>query len=344
MSSLTETHTASNVYLSRLHQLAVHRGLQTDQMLALCGLSQADLDLPNHRIKTGSLAQFLQLIWDGTQDESMGLCDTLVPRGAFYMMGKLAIHEATLGRALKIGSRFYRMISPRYRIDVSVKSSVALVSFDIVDPVDDQHNLFSELTLMAWHRFASWLIAENVTMQQVHFPYSPPEQVAEYTYMFPGKLKFNQSFLGFSFHRSFLDRRTVQNSLGLRNFIQNCPQELFMQPKVDFSLAGELKTYLKNKLSERFPTIEQAAEAVHTTKRTLIRKLADEGTSYQQLKDDLRLERSTYLLSKDHVLSVGQVAEALGYSDAAVFARAFKSWTGLTPSEYRTEFSAPSSK
>lgn len=73
---------------------------------------------------------------------------------------------------------------------------------------------------------------------------------------------------------------------------------------------------------------------MHMTKRTLMRRLKEEGTTYQQLKDRVRRDRAVTLL-RDHVLSVSAVAEAVGFSDAAVFARSFRKWTGTSPREFR---------
>ena len=94
------------------------------------------------------------------------------------------------------------------------------------------------------------------------------------------------------------------------------------------------------RFSQGFPSIDAAADVMHMTKRTLIRKLKEEGTSYQKLKDRVRRDRAIYLLTK-HTLSVGEVAEKVGFSDSAVFARAFKSWTGSSPREYRSSFDQP---
>jgi AraC-like DNA-binding protein len=74
------------------------------------------------------------------------------------------------------------------------------------------------------------------------------------------------------------------------------------------------------------------------TKRTMIRKLKEEGTSYQKIKDLVRRDRAVYYLTRRGLL-VGEVAEKVGFSDSAVFARAFKTWTGLSPREYRVNFS-----
>jgi AraC-like DNA-binding protein len=68
--------------------------------------------------------------------------------------------------------------------------------------------------------------------------------------------------------------------------------------------------------------------------RTFIRRLKNEGTSYQTLVDEVRREIASWLI-RDKSLSVERVAERLGYQDTSNFSRVFKRWFNDTPSAYR---------
>ena len=70
------------------------------------------------------------------------------------------------------------------------------------------------------------------------------------------------------------------------------------------------------------------------SERSLQRKLADAGTSYREVLDDTRREMAlAYLASKPHTLS--EITFLLGFADSRSFSRAFRRWTGQSPSEYR---------
>ena len=71
------------------------------------------------------------------------------------------------------------------------------------------------------------------------------------------------------------------------------------------------------------------------SERTLKRRLQEEEASFQQLVDQVRLERAQDLL-RSTGMNLSQIADALGYADAANFTRAFKRWTGASPSHYRS--------
>ena len=68
----------------------------------------------------------------------------------------------------------------------------------------------------------------------------------------------------------------------------------------------------------------------------LVRRLKDEGSSYQQIKDNLRRDTAVYFLSRPE-LSIDEIALQLGFSEPSAFHRAFKKWTGVTPGVYRQE-------
>lgn len=82
------------------------------------------------------------------------------------------------------------------------------------------------------------------------------------------------------------------------------------------------------------PSLERIAGQLHTTPRTLIRRLKAQDTSYRQLLEDARLDCADALLA-DARLTVAEVAQRLGYSDPANFGRAFRKLTGMTPAAWR---------
>jgi len=84
------------------------------------------------------------------------------------------------------------------------------------------------------------------------------------------------------------------------------------------------------------PSQELAAELVGTSPRSLRRRLAEEGTSWLTLVGDLRFARAAARLREDRA-SIREVAEELGYSDAAHFRRFFRSRAGVPPSAWRDE-------
>ncbi|MFK7831178.1 MAG: AraC family transcriptional regulator [Congregibacter sp.] len=326
--------TAASSFVSDFCALARSNGLDAEALLRSAGVDVTIALNPAQRVPNEKLAALVISVWDKLGDEGMGLTARPIPRGAFHMMGRVAVGEATLRDALKQGARFYAMLGGAYDAQLIEHAELAVIRFDMCAPPRPRYHLFAEITALAWHRLASWLIGENVLLRDVCFDYPAPIHVAEYSYLFPAQHVFEAQSLSFSFPRHFLDRAVEQSRSTLDSFMYSCPEELFSQPKVDFSIASDLMRVLRQSFASGFPPLEQSAEQLHMTQRTLMRRLKSEGTSYQQLKDRVRRDRAMVLL-KNRQLSVSDVAEAVGYSDAAVFARSFRKWTGTSPREFR---------
>jgi AraC-like DNA-binding protein len=84
------------------------------------------------------------------------------------------------------------------------------------------------------------------------------------------------------------------------------------------------------------PNKTAIADLLAVTPRTLQRRLADEGTSFRTLLNELRYERATDYLKRPD-LSLDDITFLLGFRDSTVFYRAFKQWSGKTPGEYREQ-------
>lgn len=86
--------------------------------------------------------------------------------------------------------------------------------------------------------------------------------------------------------------------------------------------------------SEKIPSVAAIAEELCMSPRSLIRKLEHQGSSYKTILRTIRLEQAQYLLKNTHY-TAAEIADKLAYQDAANFGRAFKSWTGNTPTVWR---------
>lgn len=113
--------------------------------------------------------------------------------------------------------------------------------------------------------------------------------------------------------------------------------------------AGSVASTVRNILSNYFdahslgeqqagapPSLDNVAEFLHLTPRTLIRRLNAEDTAFKAILESLRRDYAQRLLA-DARLSVAEVGEILGYSDQANFGRAFKRWFGVSPASWRRQ-------
>lgn len=95
-----------------------------------------------------------------------------------------------------------------------------------------------------------------------------------------------------------------------------------------------LRHQLQSLLKDGYPCIDRVAEIARTSRRSLQRKLAQDHLSYSLLVEQVRFETAVELL-QDPGLSLIDISLELGYANAASFTRAFKRWTGISPSQFR---------
>jgi len=99
-------------------------------------------------------------------------------------------------------------------------------------------------------------------------------------------------------------------------------------------LASDLRRALAARLMGGDLRVQSVARALGTTSRTLQRRLAESGLSYNEVLDAMRRDAAAQYLAGES-FSIGEIAYLLGYSEPAAFHRAFKRWHGTTPAAYR---------
>jgi AraC-like DNA-binding protein len=87
---------------------------------------------------------------------------------------------------------------------------------------------------------------------------------------------------------------------------------------------------------QQFPNVRELAKALHTSERSLRRALSAHGTSYQELRDEVRMRLALHYLTST-ATPVEEVARTVGFTSSRSFRRALKRWTGKSPSAVRTE-------
>jgi AraC-like DNA-binding protein len=118
-----------------------------------------------------------------------------------------------------------------------------------------------------------------------------------------------------------------------RMLIEICEAELAQLRKRE-GFSGQVREEIMKNGCRRI-RIGVVSRRLNLIERSLRRRLEDESTSFRNILDELQLQASVKYL-RDTAMTLEDIAESLGYSDAANLRRAFRRWTGRTPQDYRT--------
>jgi AraC-like DNA-binding protein len=133
--------------------------------------------------------------------------------------------------------------------------------------------------------------------------------------------------------RAALDCALTSADPRLLAILTRAADDLARRTGDDPSIAAQVARVLRDVLRDDAGNIDVVAKRLGMTSRSLQRRLKDEGTSFQAVRDTTRQELARRYL--DAKLSIAEISFLLGFSEPSAFFRAFKRWTGLTPLEAR---------
>lgn len=193
--------------------------------------------------------------------------------------------------------------------------------------------LVHEVMLKLVHGVASWLIERRIALVRVDFAFAAPARAPEYVYLFAGPVHFDTAQTALYVESSDLAAPIRQDMSALSAFLRRAPADWLYGVFSEKILTHRVRDHLASRLGGA-PTVASTAKALHLSVRTLSRRLADEGSTFQTVKDELRRDTAILQLLKTD-LPIAAIGAAVGFDDPSVFNRAFKAWTGSAPGNYR---------
>ena len=320
-------------YANTMLKAAQMQGADIDKLMADAGITTELLNNSRSRLPAATYVKMSHLITEALQDEFIGLMSKPCKPGTFEMMCYACINCPTLGDFLERCAKFYSLVTDCIDLKIVRNESDVhyIINTETTDVDPDNFLAFNMLSIV--HRLSSWTIDQPLILQSVSFTNSRPDFANEYNFLFKAPIKFDQPINSLNFSSNYLDIPIEQSDQTLSNFVDTPALKLMLLSQSDNSLVVKIKRLIKDKVSTEFPEFESIAEHLHSTTVTLRRRLREEGSSYQQIKDDLRRDTAIFNLGKGS-MSIEQVAESVGFSEPTSFFRAFKRWTGVTPRAY----------
>lgn len=248
-------------------------------------------------------------------------------------LGYAAMSSETLRDALELAVKFFRTRGTIIDLQYFVEGDTAVIQVDELVALNDLAPFMVESLFSSLHFMGVKLLGELPMDGELRFAFPEPAYFERFKALVPVPVLFDCAYNQMRFPASRLDQQLRFADPRLARMAEaQCEQEL-ASIKSPPKLLGQVRRIILGE-SGRFPAVDEAASELHMSSRTLKRKLQQLGTSYQKILDDLRKGLAVeYLAQTD--MTVDEIAIQLGYSDASNFARAFRRWTGRSPSDYR---------
>ena len=310
------------------------KGVDIDSLLIRSGISPDLLKIEMARVSSSQYSLLLQNVWNLMEDEFMGLGPRRCRTGTFATMCALMIDCPNLEAVYRQAFDFCRLFDPMVGMQLEKQGDEVKLVTVIEGDFDDSLRFFQESILVIWHRLGSWLIGHPAELTRAEFSYPEPAHGDEYRHIFHCPLAFNAPHTALTFSKRFLDSPVIRDKSKMRQFLKTSPADLLSRPDESNTYTGRIRALIGKDFSRSLPDFEWIASELNTSPQTLRRRLKQENTSFQELKDLLRRDMAIYYLSRPD-LAINDIAFKVGFTEPSTFHRAFKKWTGVTPGAYR---------
>ncbi|MFD7167075.1 AraC family transcriptional regulator [Streptomyces violascens] len=315
---------------------AERHGIDTVPLLRASGIPPLLLGDDRARVTPAQFAQLFRALYRATGDEFLGLGGAPSRPGTFAMMCYAVLGCRDLGGAMRRGTTFYGLFAhgPDLTLDITGPEAVFAVRGDLAGR--DEDRFLTECLVIIWHRLCSWLVGRRIPLTRAAFGYPPPPHKDEYESLFGCPVRFGDTRTEAVFDAHWLTAPLVRDEAALGQMLRRSPFELLSRRAYGTTVGEQVGRALSAALraAPRLPTLDETAARLAMSPATLRRRLAQEDTSFQQLKDAVRRDAAIAGLAEGRE-PIAEIAARLGFSEDTSFHRAFRRWTGTTPGSYR---------
>ena len=324
-------------------QYAVANGADFGSLLTIARQSYEFLCDEESRVDSATYNRVIEACVDLTKDEFFGLhAGEYLNLSAAGLIGQITQTSSTVKEALEyccefanLGCRALPMlleeVDSGYKVDFVPDQIWAEESEVATKQTIDGVLAF---TLREFHL----LTVQNFYPKEIGFAFSRPKNISEYERVFKCPLGFDQPNTFILFDAKHVEAKVATSDYNLLRVLVKFAEEKVAEIEQEQGFYSVVRKNVMNLVNPDFPTIETVAFNMNMSVRALQRKLKEENKTFKDVTESLKKELAFSYMKKSD-LSIKEVADLLDYSDTSAFTRSFKSWTGQTPSKYRTSIS-----
>ncbi len=304
------------------------------RVLQQAGIAPDWLRAAGARVTSEAFAALWLAVAQELDDEFFGLDRRRMKVGSFALLCHALLHAGTLERALRQMLRGFSVFLDDVAGSLQVSAGEARITVRNHVLQAEARRFADETFLVMVHGLMCWLVGRRIPLRGVAFAQPRPAHAAEYGVMFSPQLQFDAPATALVFESRWLAAPLVQDEAALADFLRTAPQSVFLKYRNRQGWVARVRQRMRAvREGEPWPSLASLAGDWRITPSTLRRHLEREGSSYRDIKDQLRRDAAIVHLAEGR-RSVGEVGLLLGFREPSAFHRAFKKWTGVRPGEY----------
>lgn len=322
--------------LSSIIAVAEQFGTNADSLLRAAGIDKTQMLLPDASIPVENYYQLMEIALQQTDILDLGL---YVGRINYLETMHLLMYMASLGRTLRDLLNIMPSISEIFgdvgAVKVNTEKDTFVLQWHPNIPPNSERCAITDgwisSTVLQMDSFG--LLPVKPT--RVDLNYRRPADLTQLHAILGDNLNFSQPLCSVYYRRTALDMPLAHVSTRL---YEGVAEEFAKFYHDGTSLTDQFSFALYSAILRQLPrgdcSIETIANELNISKRTLQRRLKERESNFQKLLQQIKSKLAKKYLA-DERLSIIEIAFLLGYGDHSTFSAAFKSWNGVTPSQYR---------
>jgi AraC-like DNA-binding protein len=305
-------------------------GYDSERLMASAGNPAGDANDPDARVPCEYLGRIVSSAQQQrfTPNLAMDLA-RVTPLGAYPLIDYLVMTSDTVGAGIRQLARYYRLIGNPVSLELHEDTNPIRVEMARGEPFGCEFTA----TLMVLHfrnETDRHFTADGVSVRH------QPDDAATWEGVLGCPVHQGAPWNGVSMSRTSWQMPLRRRDPVLREILEARADDVLARLPTRTGLALQVQRALASRIAGGDTHINALARQLAMSGRTLQRRLAGEGLSYQELLDEARKEASGRYITES-TLAICEIAYLLGYSEPAAFHRAFKRWHGMTPENFRQQ-------
>lgn len=315
-------------------QAASDLDLDLTALLVQSGVSPMDLNPADLRLRGEQAIRLVDTAQRMTGDDLLGLGDAPVPAGTLRLLCYATASATTFGEAITRFAELVRALPGIPDVRLAVEDTRWIMRCTPLAS-DGPRHVVTVALVAAFVHFVRWATEDPASVLEVELPFPMPGNAHDVALALGAGIRYDASEIGLVMPASMQSARIARNEKSVLDYLAVLPAQLVTPDRGAEPLAARVRRMIEKDLdSQRVSSAEDLAADLMISTPTLRRHLRAEGISLREIRDEMLANRAMEAL-RSTGQPVTEIAERLGFSETSAFTRAFRRWTGTSPSAFR---------